>query len=174
MERFLLRDWQETDAGAVAEAANNPKIADKLRNVFPHPYTLEDAKWFVNDCISKGSERQLTRAIVADGRAVGSIGVFLMEDVYEKSAEIGYWLSESYWGSGIMTEAVKQICREAFARYPIVRLFAQPFEHNIGSRKVLEKAGFACEGVMRNGVYKNGRVYSYCMYSLLKEELPAV
>lgn len=170
MKEFILREWKSEDAESVAQAANNEKIAANLRNAFPYPYTLEDAKWYVEDCISRGEYKQITKAIEIDGKAVGSIGIFVQDDVYEKSAELGYWLSEKYWGQGIMTEAVKQICREAFEKFDIIRIYAEPFEHNIGSRGVLEKAGFTCEGTMRNGVYKNGNVYSYCMYSILREE----
>ncbi len=168
---FILRPWQLPDAESIAAAANNPKIAANLRNVFPSPYTLADAEWFVGDCIAKGKARQLMRAIVIGGKAAGSVSVALKDDVYEKSAELGYWLAEEYWNKGVMTEAVRQICRDAFARYDILRIFAEPFADNRGSRRVLEKAGFTCEGTMRNGVYKNGRVSSYCMYALLREEL---
>lgn len=170
MKKFILREWKSEDAESVAQAANNEKIAANLRNAFPYPYTLEDAKWYVEDCISLGEDTQITRAIEIDGRAVGSIGIFVQDDVYEKSAELGYWLSEEYWRQGIMSEAVKQICREAFQKFDIIRIYAEPFQHNMGSRGVLEKAGFTYEGTMRNGVYKNGNVYSYCMYSLLREE----
>ena len=170
MKEFILREWKSDDAESVAQAANNEKIAANLRNSFPYPYTLEDAKWYVEDCIKRGEDKQITKAIEIDGRAVGSIGIFVQDDVYEKSAELGYWLSEEYWKQGIMSEAVKQICREAFEKFDIVRIYAEPFEHNMGSRGVLEKAGFTCEGIMRNGAYKNGNVYSYCMYSLLREE----
>lgn len=170
MQQFVLREWKQDDAEAVALAANNQKIAENLRNAFPHPYTLEDAKWYVNDCIARGEERQITRAIVVNGVVVGSIGVFVQTDVYEKSAELGYWLSEEYWGKGIMTAAVRQICREAFERFDLLRIYAEPFAHNQGSRRVLEKAGFTCEGTMRNGVFKNGQVHSYCMYALLRAE----
>lgn len=170
MVSFLLRPWRQSDAEAVAAAADNPKIAANLRNVFPSPYTLADAERFVGDCIAQGEARQLTRAIVIDGRAAGSIGVFVKDDVYEKSAELGYWLAEDCWGRGVMTEAVRQICREAFDRFDILRVFAEPFADNRGSRRVLEKAGFTCEGTMRNGVFKNGRVHSYCMYALLRGE----
>ena len=167
---FILRAWKKEDAESVAVAANNERIARNLRNVFPHPYTLADAEWYVNDCIAHGEEHQITRAIVVDGKAVGSIGIFVKDDVYEKSGELGYWLAEEYWGKGIMTEAVIRICREAYEKFDIIRIFAEPFAHNMGSRRVLEKAGFTCEGIMRDGVYKNGKVYSYCMYSLLKDE----
>lgn len=171
MKEFILREWKSEDAESIAQAANNEKIAANLRNAFPYPYTLEDAKWYVEDCISRGEDKQITRAIEIDGRAVGSIGIFVQDDVYEKSAELGYWLSEDYWRQGIMSEAVKQICREAFEKFDIIRIYAEPFEHNQGSRGVLEKAGFTYEGTMRSGVYKNGNVYSYCMYSLLRDEL---
>ena len=171
MTSFILRPWQRADIEAVAEAADNPNIAANLRNIFPSPYTLADAKWFVEDSIAQGETRQLMRAIAVNGRAAGSISVARKDDVYEKSAELGYWLAEDYWGRGIMTEAVRQICREAFDRFDILRIFAEPFAENLGSRRVLEKAGFVCEGTMRRGVYKNGRVPSYCMYALLREEL---
>lgn len=170
MSSFLLRPWRPEDAPAVAAAANNPNIAAKLRNAFPFPYTLADAEWFVGDCIAKEGAGQLTRAIVLDGKAAGSIGIFVKDDVYEKSAELGYWLAEEHWGTETMTEAVRLLCREAFLRFDILRIFAEPFADNLGSRRVLEKAGFTYEGTMRNGVFKNGQVLSYCVYSLLREE----
>lgn len=170
MKEFMIRKWNPGDAEALAQAADNPNIAKNLRNVFPHPYRLEDAEWYINDCISHGEERQIARAIEVHRKAAGGIGISVKEDVYEKSAELGYWLSEDYWGRGIMTEAVREICREAFETFEIVRIFAEPFADNAASRKVLEKAGFTCEGIMRNGVYKNGQIHSYCMYSILREE----
>lgn len=168
---LTLRPWRAEDAEDVAAAADNPRVAANLRNAFPSPYTLADARWYVGDCIAQGEARQLTRAIIVGGRAVGSIGVFVQGDVYEKSAELGYWLAEPYWGQGVMTEAVRQICREAFERFDILRIYAEPFADNPGSRRVLEKAGFTYEGTMRSGVYKNGQVHSYCVYSILREEL---
>lgn len=171
MTEFRLRPWKPDDAAPITQAANNPKIAQNLRNAFPSPYTLKDAEYFIHDCISNSGEKQLMYAIEADGKAVGGISVLVKEDVYEKSAELGYWLSEDYWRRGIMSRAVPMICREAFAAFDIVRIFAEPFAHNAGSRGVLEKAGFTLEGTMRNGVYKNGAIYSYCMYAILREEM---
>ena len=91
--------------------------------------------------------------------------------MYEKSGELGYWLSEDYWRKGIMSQAARIICKEAFVEFDIIRIFAEPFDFNKGSRGVLEKAGFTYEGTMRSGVYKNGKVYSYCMYSILRKEM---
>ena len=170
MKQIIIRPRKTQDAPSLAAAANHPKIAQNLRNVFPHPYTIEDAAWFINDCIEKEATDQLLRAIEADGTAIGGISIAKKEDVYEKSAELGYWLSKDYWNQGITTQAVKMICKEAFDRFDIIRIFAEPFAHNAGSRAVLEKAGFTYEGTMRDGVYKNGCVHSYCMYSLLRKE----
>lgn len=173
MKEFKLRAWKTEDAESLAQAANNPNIARNLRNAFPNPYTLEAAVWYINDSIANAGKKQINYAIVVDGQAVGSIGIFVKDDIYEKSAELGYWLSEDYWHKGIMSEAVRIICKEAFETFDIVRIFAEPFADNAGSRGVLEKAGFTYEGTMRNGVYKNGAIHSYCMYSVLREEFTA-
>lgn len=163
-----LRQWRETDAADVAAYADNKKIADNLRDAFPHPYTLSDAQEYLRQCLESGEERQYLRAITAEGRAVGSIGVFLGNDVYSRSAELGYWLAEDFWGQGIMTGAVRQICEEVFARYDVVRIYAEPFARNRGSRRVLEKAGFALEGILKNSVYKHGEILDSCIYALVK------
>ncbi len=170
MKEFRLREWRYEDAEQLAAAANNPNVAKNLRNTFPHPYSLEDAKQFLNLFIPNEGKNQIARAIEVDQKAVGGISVSVQGDIYEKSAELGYWLSEDYWRQGITSRAVQLICQEAFARFDILRIFAEPFAHNAGSRGVLEKAGFTYEGTMRNGVYKNGQVHSYCIYSLLREE----
>lgn len=171
MKEFILRPWRVEDVEDMAKAANNPNVAANLRNVFHNPYTLEDARWYINDCIENEGKKQIIRAIEVDGNAVGSIGIYIQNDVYEKSGELGYWLSEDYWRQGITSRAAVQICREAFKAFDIIRIFAEPFAYNAGSRGVLEKAGFTYEGTMRNGVYKNGKVHSYCMYSILREEM---
>lgn len=170
MMRFELRKWKLEDVSDVAYYANNEKVAANLRNVFPYPYTLQDAEDYVRSCVENSEERQICRAIVVDGRVAGSIGIFCGTDVYEKTGELGYWLAEDFWGKGIMTEAAKQICREAFEKFDIVRIYAEPYAYNTGSRRVLEKAGFELEGIMKNGIYKNGQIHDYCIYALLREE----
>lgn len=168
---FTLREWRQSDAADVVRYANNDKIARNLRDVFPHPYTLADAENFINSCLEADETCQLFRAITVDGHAVGSVGLLLGRDVYQKNAELGYWLAEDFWGRGIMTQTVRQICREGFSRWDIQRIYAEPFAYNIASRRVLEKAGFTLEGIMRQGVFKRGQVCDSCMYALLRESL---
>ncbi|HOO27569.1 MAG TPA: GNAT family protein [Lachnospiraceae bacterium] len=170
----VIRKWKKSDAKSVAKYANNENIAKNLRNVFPYPYTLADAEGYVYDCVERGDDRRLVRAIEVNKEAVGSIGIFLGCDVAEKSAELGYWLAEKYWKQGIMSSAVKQLCAEAFLTFDLVRIYAEPFSYNEGSKAVLKKAGFTYEGTMRSSVFKNGRMFDQCLYSLLKNEIGSI
>ena len=163
-----LERWRPEMAGEIARLADNPRIAANLRDVFPSPYTLEDARAYLESCMAGDGEQQLTRAIVVEGRPAGSIGIFRQGDVYRRSAELGYWLGEEYWGRGIMTFAVRELCGEAFRRYDICRIYAEPFARNIGSRRVLEKAGFQLEGTLRQSVYKGNELLDSCIYALLR------
>lgn len=165
---FILRDWNYGDKESLVYHANNKNIADNLRDAFPYPYTHEDAENYITMCITNGNLKSYTKAIEIEGKAVGSIGVFVKDDVYCKTGELGYWLGESYWGNGIMTNVIKQICEEAFSKYELVRIYAEPFIYNEGSKRVLEKAGFTLEGILKNNIYKNGVVSDSCIYGLVK------
>lgn len=162
-----LERWNARFIDDVAQCANNENIARWLRDVFPYPYTRADAADYVTMCAENDETAQMCRAIVVDGHAVGSVGVFLERDVYRRSAELGYWLAEDYWGKGMMTAAVRQLCAAAFDAFDIVRIHAEPYADNAGSRRVLEKAGFTLEGVKRRSVWKNGVLHDSCMYALL-------
>ena len=150
--------------------ANSWKVARNLRDVFPHPYTEKDARDFVALCLQNEGRGQLCRAIDVGGQAVGTIGLTVGRDVYRKSGELGYWLGEDFWGQGIMTAAVQQICQEGFERFDLVRIYAEPYAYNTPSRRVLEKAGFTLEGTLRQCVCKNGEMLDACIYALIREE----
>lgn len=165
---FELRKWKKGDAAQIARCANNENIAANLRDGFPHPYTMLDALRFIAACLSVDEKSQLFRAISVDGKAVGSISISVGGDIYRRTAELGYWLAEDYWGQGIVTEAVRRMCNVAFETCDIVRIYAEPFAKNSASRRVLEKNSFEFEGTMRNGAYKNDEILDYCVYALLK------
>ena len=170
--QVLLRPWMREDAPALQCLADDWAVARNLRDVFPHPYTRADAEEYIALCLAGDRARQLCCAIEADGCLAGSIGLFCGADVYRKSAELGYWLGQAFWGRGVMTEAVRQLCREGFSRFAIARIYAEPFARNTGSRRVLEKNGFSLEGTLRQGVYKEETLQDYCIYGLLREEIP--
>lgn len=168
---YKLRGFRVGDAASIAKCANNHKIAQNLRDVFPYPYTKEDGEAYVRMCMAEDKSRAWTMAVDIDGRAVGSIGAVLQSDVSCKTAELGFWLGEDYWNQGIMTSAAVSFSRLIFETYDIERIYCIVFEQNQASQRMLEKAGFSCEGILRNAVYKNGRIQNAMMYAVLRGEI---
>ena len=99
-----IRHWQDGDIDALVKYANNRNISANLRDAFPHPYTCEHARSFLD--LVKGQNPVTYYAIATHKEAIGSIGITLNEDVHRLTAETGYWLAQPYWGEGIMTETV--------------------------------------------------------------------
>ena len=166
----LIRDWRGGDEESLVRHANNPAVARNLRDIFPHPYTLDDAHaWIAHASI----EDPVTDfAIVVDGDAAGGIG-FAPGDVARGAVEIGFWLGEAHWGRGIATTAVRAVCHHIFVNFDVGRIYANVFERNRASIRVLEKAGFAYEGRQRNAVTKGGETLDSLMYALLlKHDTP--
>ena len=90
-------------------------------------------------------------------------------NVHRRTAELGYYVAEPYWGRGLCTAAVKAACAHVFAHSDILRIYAEPFAHNAASCRVLEKAGFVYEGTLRANAVKNGAVCDMRMYALVRE-----
>ena len=164
---MTLRQWKKDD---IKELANLMNHADRsyLSNGLPYPYTDENANWWLNMVADKDGKDGLYRAVVVDGNIVGMVSLEKKSDVYEKDAYISYLLMTEYWGKGITTQAVQEFCEEAFEKLDIIRITGSVFGENEASKKVLIKAGFGLEGVMRNAVYKNDRVMDLCHYGLYK------
>ena len=164
-----IRKWNIEDAKNLAAALSNKKVLDNLRDGLPYPYTEKDAEDYINAMLNSDPNSTFAYAVEVDGAAVGSIGAFRQGNIHFRTAELGYYLDERYWGKGIMTEAVRQLCDKIFDETDILRIYAEPFAYNIGSRRVLEKAGFQLEGILRNNAVKNGRVLDMALYSLTRE-----
>lgn len=164
---YILRSWRSSDLDSLVKHADNYNIAKWLTDQFPHPYTYESGKGYI-EMVGKDNPTKVF-AIEIDGEAAGSIGVFPQSDIHQKSAEIGYWLSEKYWGNGIMSSAIRDIVRYGFDVFDIVRIYARPFSTNIGSQKVLEKAGFTLEAKLKKALCKNGEIMDELIYVRFKE-----
>ena len=155
----------------MAAALSNKKVQDNLRDGLSYPYTEQDGKDFISAMLSADENETYAFAITADNIVIGSVGIFRQGNIHRKTAELGYYVAEEYWGKGIMTEAVRKICEYVFSRSDIIRIYAEPFANNKASCRVLEKAGFQYEGTLRSNAVKNGKVIDMKMYSLLKEEI---
>ena len=164
-----IRKWKLEDKTALAENLNNVKILDNLRDGLPFPYTEKDAEDFIRAMLSADEDKTFAFAVTADDKVIGSIGIFRCGNIHYRTAELGYYIGEPYWGNGYTTEAVRQICSYVFDNNDIIRIFAEPFESNAASCRVLEKAGFACEGVLRCNAFKNGKLENMKMYALIKD-----
>lgn len=175
--------------------ANNRKVWQRLRDLFPSPYLLEHADAWIE--LNSGPatptsyaitvlraslpsaalelEEAHQAAISADGSGdhlfVGCISITPGTDVHACTAEMGYFLGEPFWGMGIMTSANRQMVHLVFRDFPrILRIFAEPYASNDASRRVLVKTGFQLEGILRSHAIKDDVVEDVAMYSILRSE----
>lgn len=155
-DRVQLRPWKPEDAGQLAAICNNKKIWLNVRDTFPHPYSVGNAvEWIA---FTNRQQPLRNMAIVYNDKIAGNIGVMTKDDVYRKSIEIGYFVGEAYWGKGIATAAVAQLIDFVQIHFNVIRVYAEVFEHNKASMKVLEKNGFHLEGIRKKAVIKNNVV----------------
>ena len=166
---FTVREYREGDIESLVEHANNPHVSRNLEDRFPYPYSSEDAeKWLAH----VADQDPLTSfAIATNSGVIGGIGFQLHQDIYRASAELGYWLGETYWGQGIATRAVREVTTWAFDSFPLERMQARVFESNPASCRVLEKAGYTYEGRLRRSVLKINMVMDLIVYAILRHEL---
>ncbi len=163
LDDLVLRPWCTDDEVSLVRHANSRNIWRNVRDHFPSPYTEQDAKLWIK--IANRDTSMISLAIETAGEAVGGIGVVFKDDVYQHTAEIGYWLGEAYWNRGLTSRAVVAVSDYAFEHCDIIRLYAGVFEHNTASARVLEKAGYALEARLRKGIIKDGQVMDELIYS---------
>jgi len=166
---ITLKRLETTDRKVLAQLANNKKIWDQVRDLLPHPYTLKDADFFIE--LTQKEDPEQTFGILKNGELCGVVGLVMQNDVYRKTAEIGYWIGEEFWGQGIATKAVALITDYGFQELDLIRLYAGIFDYNKASMQVLEKNGFVMEGISRNAIIKNNRVCDEHRYAKLKDDL---
>lgn len=165
----VVRQWREEDAEALALQANDRRVWLGLRDAFPHPYGLEDARRFI--AMSHSMSPRSFFAIEVEGAIAGGIGYRQDSDVERIGAEVGYWLAHAYWGRGIATAALRLLTRHAFqVQADLRRLYALPFASNKASARVLTKAGYRCEGTLRQSVIKDDQVLDQWVYSILRDD----
>ena len=166
-ENVRLRALQTTDIQEIAELCNNKKIWDNVRDMIPFPYTEADASNFLVLC--RQEKPPCTFAIEFDRRFVGCIGLVRQVDVYQLTAEIGYWIGEPFWGKGIATNAVQLAVNYGFNNLKLVRIYAGVFANNVASQRVLEKSGFKFECIFESSILKNGIIGDEYRYAIIRK-----
>ena len=162
-DHCLLRPLAPGDAESLALHANDHGVWQNLRDRFPHPYSVADATSYIAHVASRPV--QTSFGIVVDDQAVGSISLMLGHDIARQSAEVGYWLGRAFWGRGLMVEALRATTVYAFEELKLARVFAVPFVTTSRSARVLEKAGYEREGLMRHSAVKEGVLLDQLLYA---------
>lgn len=168
LKTCTVRPWRRGDEESLARNANNYNIWRNVRDKFPYPYTLENARDWIG--LAGAEDPPSSFAIVVDGLAVGGIGLVYKDDIARCGAEIGYWLGEDYWGRGIVPDAVRGLTAWAFEHFDLHRIYAGVLEWNPASMRVLEKAGYQFEARLRNAVIKENVVMDEFIYAVIREE----
>ncbi len=164
----VLRPLVHADASSLASHANDRDVWLNLRDRFPHPYTARDAEAYI--AAVQARPVQTSFGITVDGQAIGTVSLMPGEDIERATAEIGYWIGRAFWGRGIVTDAVRGATRDAFDRLGMHRVFAVPFARNPASSRVLEKAGYVREGVMRRSAIKDGEVLDQILFAAYDDQ----
>jgi RimJ/RimL family protein N-acetyltransferase len=165
---FCIRSYEYSDQESLVKYANNYNISKLLRDQFPFPYTKTVAEtWLIHAC---NQEIETNFVIANEKELIGAIGINLQDDVNRFSAEIGYWLGEPFWGNGITTEALKIFTEFAFKNFSLNRIYANVFEGNDVSERVLVKAGYRKEATLTKAVFKEAKFLDQYIYAVLKEE----
>lgn len=161
-----LRPYRLSDIHDLVAAANHPDINTYLRDHFPYPYTMQDAYWWLTEGVKSLASHS---AITLDGICIGGISVVYGQAEAQLSGEIGYWLGRNFWGRGYATDAVNAMTKDVFTNTDLVRIHAQVFSPNLGSRQVLQKCGYQQEGILRRAVVKNNELMDMYIYARLRD-----
>jgi [ribosomal protein S5]-alanine N-acetyltransferase len=138
--------------------------------------TLSDTKQFIEFVLNNYENKKVSPWGIEykeNGKFIGTID-FISWNTHHKIAEIGYVISQDYWGMGIATEAANELIKFGFNNMDLVRIQARCFVENKGSARVMEKIGMSFEGINRKGFFSKGKHQDIKMYSILKEEFSSL
>jgi ribosomal-protein-alanine N-acetyltransferase len=163
IDGWALRAWRDSDAPALAEHADNPRVWRNMSERFPHPYTLAIAEhWVRQGHVEFGGDNW---AIVFEDEPAGGCGIGRGDGHLRCNAEIGYWLAERHWGRGVGTQVARVLAERAFIDPEITRVLAPIHADNAASMRVAEKAGLTRESVQPQSAIKAGRVIDRVVYA---------
>lgn len=155
-DRLELRPFTSDDVDRVTELLQAPEIAATALNI-PYPYSRADAKnWIGQHPGAAEAGTNLTWAVRRreDSLLIGAIGIHIT--AHHRRGVLGYWLGRPYWGQGYTSEAAQAVVEYGFSVLDLYRIEATRMPENIGSRRVMEKAGLTYEGTLRGYYIKNG------------------
>jgi ribosomal-protein-alanine N-acetyltransferase len=168
--RLVLRAFSNEDINDIFEYASVKSVTDFLP--WEAHQTLDDSKAFLKmskEMFKKYGNIDFAILLKEENKVIGGISIRKWND-NNRCADIGYVLSSTYWGRGIITEAIKRIIKYGFEDLNVNRIEAHCDENNIGSYRAMEKAGMKYEGTLREKTFMKGKFINMKFYSILKSE----
>ena len=166
-KQFILRPYKRGDEESLAKNINDRYVYRYTLRI-PYPFTVKDAKKWIERCIRHGKKsvkKEINFTVGINGEACGGIG---LRDIEKHKAEIGYWLAKKHWGKEVMTEAVRLVTNFAFKNLKLKRVYAPVFIKNKASARVLEKNGYKREGILRKHYMKDGKIIDAMLYAKVR------
>ena len=134
-----LRPLEDRDLEAIYEQATDP---ESIRMAAFTPKDHTDRRAFLDKMARLRDDPSVTHLVIdVDGAVAGTIGSFRIDD----QLEVTYWVDRTQWGKGVASAALQILLGETAER-PV---YARAASDNLGSLRVLEKAGFRRVGVDR-------------------------
>ena len=168
--RLALRAARMTDARDMYEYSRNPEVAKHV--LWDAHTTIHQTRSYIRylqHLYRSGAPSTFVIELVEPRKVIGTIGLMWVQRE-NRSAEIGYSLSQDYWNQGLMTEAVGEILRFCFETMRLNRVEAQHEMDNPASGAVMRHVGMRYEGTLHQRVYNKGRYVDVALYAILREE----
>lgn len=171
-ERLRLRD---IDAGDWQALYRN-EYDDGFQRFNEQPpmseNAIRDLAVYLEDCNRQNPRREYYLALTLRASNVMIGAIKLVQDrAADWQAEIGYWVESRLWGQGYATEATRAMLDFGFGELKLHRIYAvDVIAENIGSARVLEKAGLRREAHFRDALYFKGRYWDTYHYAILEDE----
>ena len=169
--RLFLRSFEIDDAPRVSELAGAREIADTTISI-PHPYPSEAAAAWIAQQAHEAAGGEALHWAIERRNEPGLIGGISLRDIDRghSQGEVGFWIGRPWWGAGLASEALQAVVRHAFVELGLNRLYAHHMVRNPASGRVLERAGFQREGVLRQRVRKWGLFEDVVLLAVLRDE----
>ena len=163
-DRIYLRAYRTSDAQALSDMT--------ARDEIQREFDVAHARWWIKfnaNCRRTGTSYEFGIFENDTDRLIGNIGIVNVNSRC-RHATLAYYIHPDMWNKGIATEAGSIILEYAFVRLDLNRVSAVCMTQNAASRRVLDKLGFAFEGIARQEIMKDGVFYDVAHYGLLSED----
>lgn len=163
---FELKRWKEKYLPALKEFASDKSICAQIPDSLPR--SGQEAEKYIQRRLLADDETELCRAVIIDGKPVGTVEIIAGTGIGRRTASLRFWLAEEFRRQGVMSKAIAQLCEQAFERLDVLRIDAEVPAGNIAARCVLNNAGFSLEGTLARRAFIDGKAEDVCIYASLK------